>query len=321
MTEPLVSICVPVYNGADVLTRALESALAQDYPNIELVVSDDGSTDGTVDLVREVCGDRVSLHLGPGRTGAGANWTRSVALSNGELIKFLHHDDSLRPDCISRMVEPFVEHASVGMVFCPRTVDSPTLAPEDYAQYRDPHRHFRDLKRFNHGPDLFEQILAFDFRENWFGEPSNVMARRSSMEAVGGFHRYARQLLDMDMWLRLSGSFDVGFIDERLTTYGVSQGNLTDRNRSARLDEMDRVWLLESLCAEPRLARWHDELNAKRRHERSIAARTTGQAAIHGRWRDATFPLYRQYIGHRVRARLGEAKPLHQPVFAGASDR
>ena len=98
----LVSIVVPCYNAERFLAETLDSALAQTYPHTEIIVIDDGSTDGTSDLIRSY-GQRVKAEFGPHR-GASAARNRGTALARGEFIQYLDADDLLTPDAIERRV-------------------------------------------------------------------------------------------------------------------------------------------------------------------------------------------------------------------------
>src|SRR5690606_24488463 len=90
-TFPLVSICIPTYNGAAYIAEALESAIHQTYPHLEIVVSDDASTDATLAIVERFKSKThipVSVyHHVP--KGIGANWNHCVKQANGAYIKFL----------------------------------------------------------------------------------------------------------------------------------------------------------------------------------------------------------------------------------------
>jgi glycosyltransferase involved in cell wall biosynthesis len=103
----LVSIIVPCYNAREHLAETLESALVQTYPYTEIIVVDDGSTDGTADLIRSY-GNRVIAEFGPNR-GASAARNRGTALAGGAFIQYLDADDLLTPDAIERRVTALEE--------------------------------------------------------------------------------------------------------------------------------------------------------------------------------------------------------------------
>ena len=98
----VVSIVIPCFNSARFLADTLESALTQSYPHTEIIVIDDGSTDGTPELIRSY-GDRVRAEFGPNR-GASAARNRGTELARGEFIQYLDSDDLLTPDAIARRV-------------------------------------------------------------------------------------------------------------------------------------------------------------------------------------------------------------------------
>jgi glycosyltransferase involved in cell wall biosynthesis len=109
MSDPIVSVITAVYNRADVLRRCIASVAAQDYPHVEHIVVDGGSTDGTVDVIRaheRTLGAWISA---PDR-GVFDAWNKGVALARGEWIAFLGADDQYRPDAVRRYVETAAAH-------------------------------------------------------------------------------------------------------------------------------------------------------------------------------------------------------------------
>jgi glycosyltransferase involved in cell wall biosynthesis len=107
MTAPKVSVIVPIYNQAPFIRETVESALAQDYSNLELVLSDDGSTDGTTDILREYAGrnpDRVKLVASEINTGIAGAFNRALDAHTGEYIAWLGGDDVMLPGKLSRQV-------------------------------------------------------------------------------------------------------------------------------------------------------------------------------------------------------------------------
>jgi glycosyltransferase involved in cell wall biosynthesis len=101
-TASLVSIIIPCHNARDFLAETLASAFEQSYPRTEIIAVDDGSTDGTVELIRSY-GSRIIAEFGPNR-GASAARNRGTALASGAFIQYLDADDLLMPDAIERRV-------------------------------------------------------------------------------------------------------------------------------------------------------------------------------------------------------------------------
>src|SRR5450759_42450 len=105
---PAVSVWIPTCNGAVWIREAIESALAQDFSDLEVVVCDDGSTDDTVESAKQVRDERVRVVANRERVGMARNWNRCVWESNGAYVKFLMQDDRLVSDCLGRMLEDLV---------------------------------------------------------------------------------------------------------------------------------------------------------------------------------------------------------------------
>jgi glycosyltransferase involved in cell wall biosynthesis len=100
--HPLVSILIPCYNAEAWIARAIESALAQTWANIEVIVVEDGSTDGSVDVFRKFDG-RIRWETGPNR-GGGAARNRLLELARGEWLQYLDADDYLRSTKVQRQI-------------------------------------------------------------------------------------------------------------------------------------------------------------------------------------------------------------------------
>jgi glycosyltransferase involved in cell wall biosynthesis len=98
MTPEMVSIIIPCYNAAQYVSEAIESALAQTYSNCEVIVVDDGSTDGSLDAIQRF-GDKIQIKTGPNQ-GASAARNTGVELARGQWIQFLDADDRLVPNCV-----------------------------------------------------------------------------------------------------------------------------------------------------------------------------------------------------------------------------
>lgn len=105
--QPLVSIGMPVYNGERYVNEALRSLLAQDYPNLEIIVSDNASTDQTAHICQEHARHdyRVRYHRAEQNRGASWNFNRVFELSRGQYFMWAGHDDLWAPECVGRCVE------------------------------------------------------------------------------------------------------------------------------------------------------------------------------------------------------------------------
>ncbi len=112
---PLISVIIPVYNGENYLADAIESVLAQTYPAVEIIVVDDGSTDGSAGIIRQFS-PPVRYCFQENR-GLGAARNRGVSESRGDYLSFLDADDLWLPDKLSRQMEVFQTNPDLDMVF------------------------------------------------------------------------------------------------------------------------------------------------------------------------------------------------------------
>lgn len=293
MAHAPISICIPVFNGASWLRQAMESALSQSRGDFEVLVVENGSTDDTLEIARSVAGgdERVRIEHFAETVDAVANHNRCLALARGSLIKFLHHDDVLRTDCVERMASVFEEAPSVGLVFSRRDVvleepDEP--AAQAWAQaHATLHDGFGPLESVNRGSELLDRWLptfgGADF-ENWVAEPSATMLRSGVVERLGGFNDRVKQSFDVDLWLRLMAVSDVGYVGEPLVAFRHHTQSLSaDMARSHR-DWLDRLWLLESLLASPDFEGRREMLRSFRRRELLRVLRRQARRLARGEW-------------------------------------
>ena len=115
----LVSVLIPVYNRETMIATALRSAMTQTYPNIEIIVVDNCSTDRTFEIVQEYArrDQRIRCFCNEKNLGPVRNWMRCLEYSSGEYIKFLFSDDWLAPNAVVRYVEPLLAHPNVGFSY------------------------------------------------------------------------------------------------------------------------------------------------------------------------------------------------------------
>lgn len=235
---PLVSVCVPTYNGMGHLEEALASIESQDYPNLEVVFSDDGSTDGTVERIREfAAASRFEVKLlHHQHTSLAGNWNNCVANASGAYIKFLFQDDLMRPNCISGMVESAMRDPGIVLVFTPREIvfegvkDDASPAWKIAQSCAVLHAGWSDLREIQNGAALLADPALLDGVWNKIGEPSIVLLQRQALVDLGGFDPNLCQLIDLDMWYRLLAVGKVAFVDEALSSFRIHDKQLSVDN-------------------------------------------------------------------------------------------
>ncbi|HKH31975.1 MAG TPA: glycosyltransferase [Gaiellaceae bacterium] len=278
MARDSISICIPVYNGERWLGDAIESALGQTRGEFELLIVDNRSSDGSLEVAADAArrDDRVRVVENATTIGAAPNHNRCLELAQGDLVKFLHHDDLLRDDCLERMAVVLEENRSVGLVFSRREIlleDPADPAAQQWKRKHEVlHAGFGRLDEVNDGRLLLRRYLpTFGEPEfaNWIGEPSAVMVRRSAVDRVGGFDERVRQSFDIELWVRLLASHDVGFVDDVLAAFRHHGNSLTADIAARRDDWLDRLWILERLTHDPAFA--SDQARIRRYRRRELA--------------------------------------------------
>lgn len=211
--NPLVSIAIPCYNGAEFLARSVSSVLDQTLPDFEIVVTDDGSTDESLEILENIDDDRIRVFAGK-RIGAEANWNRAVSLSTGEFVKLLPQDDLLRPECLERQVAVLRSHTSLGLTACKRDI----IGPDDNVLL-----HGRGLSRLR-GFVTPQQALTAIVRSgtNLVGEGGAVLMRREAFHTAGGFSGSRPYVIDLDLWLRIIRRSGLFADPETLASFRVS---------------------------------------------------------------------------------------------------
>ena len=241
-----VSVVIPTYNRADFVREAIISVLRQDYPDVELIVVDDGSRDDTAAVVRE-CGPAVQ-YLWQENRGVSAARNRGVAASTGDVIAFLDSDDLWLPTKVTAQVAYFQTH---------------TAAQACHTDEIWIRRGVRVNERRVHRKQGGWQFLASLPR--CLISPSAIMLRRTLWDRLGGFDESLPACEDYDLWLRLTAVAAVGFLPERLV---IKRGGHADQlSRATPVLDRYRIKALENALTMPLPAEYRravlEELVAK----------------------------------------------------------
>lgn len=205
--DPLVSVILPVYNREGSVGRAIRSVLAQTYGPFELIVVDDGSTDGTRGVV-EGFGASVKLVA---QAHAGVYVARNLGLrhARGELVAFIDSDDAWLPDKLAAQV-PLMRRPEVGLVF------------GDVVHVSEPRENAprTGLTSFGVAPPRRGRVAD---RFAWcnFVPTCAVLARRRCLEEIGGFSEASKVSADYLAWFRISLRHELDYVDRVVAEYTV----------------------------------------------------------------------------------------------------
>ncbi|MFK4874781.1 glycosyltransferase [Novosphingobium sp. ZW T3_23] len=206
MPKPAISVAMSVNNGERFLPLAIESVLAQSFTDFELLIVDDGSSDGSAEIIRRYAASdaRIRPIIRENR-GLIASLNELLVEAQAPLVARMDADDICRPERFARQVEFLMQKPDYGVV---------GTWSEDIGE------HGEALVRSgaDHPLTHEDMIAAIENGEQLICHPA-VMFRREVVLAVGGYHAAFRHCEDLDLWLRLSSVTRMGNIPERLLRY------------------------------------------------------------------------------------------------------
>jgi glycosyltransferase involved in cell wall biosynthesis len=197
MREPVVSVIMSSYNHASVVARTIESVLSQSFEDFEFLIEDDGSTDGTAEVLKTFADKRIKLLLNEANRGAGVVTNRLISRTAGKYVALINSDDVWVPEKLARQVGWLDPNADIAAVL-------------SRALFIDEHDRPLDPSKLPTG-DVFKQenrsrgdwLRRFFYDGNCLCNPS-MMIRRNALIRAGAFDNRLRQLPDLDMWVRVS---------------------------------------------------------------------------------------------------------------------
>lgn len=241
MIAPLISICIPTYNGEKYIAEAMDSAINQTYKNLEIIVSDDNSKDSSIKII-ESYKNKTKIPITIYQhtpNGIGANWNNCIKNANGEYIKFLFQDDVLQPNCIKEMVAILENDKNIGLVASKRI-----FIIEDEYQTEETKKWvqgYSDLQKDLQLPlqkgirildkKLFKSRLFLKSPLNKVGEPSVTLFRRKLVQEIGYFREDLKQILDYEFYYRVLKKYKIAIIEKELVKFRLHHEQATNKNK------------------------------------------------------------------------------------------
>ncbi len=219
LSNVMISVIIPAYNSAQYLPEAIDSVLTQTHSGCEIIVVDDGSTDGTKIVCARYLNEECSTvkYVYQDNQGLPAARNRGVEASSGKYLVFLDSDDCLLPSAIEIGLQALQEHPEAGYVFGRYLYQ---LARTDGT--------FITENTFEHQPPIasYASILADQHRT----QCACVMFRREVFEAVGGYNRELWALEDIDLLLRIAQNFPIYYHQQIVSEYRIRDQNMSSKS-------------------------------------------------------------------------------------------
>jgi glycosyltransferase involved in cell wall biosynthesis len=214
MKSGVVSIIMPVYNGAEYLAGAIESVLAQSYPQWELVLVDDGSTDETAVIVQQFNDARIRYHYQENR-GQAAALNTGLSLAQGEFVTTLDADDSYSPESLQSRVTLLNQHPEIEIVY-----------GDGFYCYEsgEPFLRFTEYMPTGVTGDVYDTLIVSPF----YGTGATVMIRRQLLlDRQVGYDETIVWCQDWDFYIRLAETARFGFVEANTIYYRMHGAGMT----------------------------------------------------------------------------------------------
>lgn len=245
MTEPLVSICIPVYNGEKYLKQCLDSCLDQTYSNYEIVICDDGSKDNSAKIIEEYTAKHKNIHFTSNEKNKGLveNWNTCMKNAEGEWIKFMFQDDYMDRTCLRKFVSQI--EPSIQLIVCARNFILPEKASADVAEYYN--NRVRTLEntfvtKSNYfSPQIISKIAIENICLNFIGEPSLTFFRKSITNELGFFNPLFKQICDLEYVLRIASKHGLKYVSEKLCAFRIHSESTTSSNVEKKFYELHYI--------------------------------------------------------------------------------
>ncbi|NTV94171.1 MAG: glycosyltransferase [Thiobacillus sp.] len=223
---PLVSIVIPVFNGADYVAQAIESALSQTYENCEVIVVNDGSNDANhTQTIIDSFGERIQC-IAQKNGGVAAALNTGIRAMRGKYFSWLSHDDVYLP----RKIEIEIDHAC--------TTDAPTVFYGDFETIDAAGHHLET----HVAPDLPPKALRPSLMRSANLHGCTLLIPRVAFDRVGLFNESLRTTQDYDLWFRMAEQFPFMHIPETLVQARIHPNQDTNRLKTQVVRDVNRLY-------------------------------------------------------------------------------
>jgi glycosyltransferase involved in cell wall biosynthesis len=241
--SPLVCICVPTYNAANTVARSLKSILAQTYRNLSVTISDNASTDSTLEVIGSITDERLSVHKQQVNTGAEANFTNCIRVACGKYTAICHADDVYEPQMVEKQVAFLENNPDVVAVFTRALMIDEHDVP------------FGEIGGV---PGSHDEVSRLEFRgllrkmllhHNFLVCPGVMVRTEVFKNEIKEWGSSAfRSASDVDTWLRLTSAGPIAVLEAPLMRYRISSTQFSHLNRT-RTERLDFFLVMEHYLA------------------------------------------------------------------------
>jgi glycosyltransferase involved in cell wall biosynthesis len=276
-SQPLVSVLMTAFNRANYIGEAIRSVLSSTFGDFELIVVDDCSSDGTVEIARqyEHTDPRVRVYVNEKNLGDYPNRNKAAGYATGKYLKYLDSDDLIYPHGLGAFAAAMESRPEAAFGLCSRLVQEsepfPILVPPQDS-YR---RHFFGQGFLDCGP-------------------SGVIIRRDVFTNLGGFSG-KRMVGDFELWLKIAASYPLLVLPSSLIFWRIHEGQEFAAGMAQGIYMDNLLPLLENAIRSPAAPLTEEEKDKIMRHYRKIVTRSVIRNAVKGKGLGNTGELRKRY--------------------------
>lgn len=226
--SPYVSVVIPTYNSVKTITETLESVRNQTYLNYEIIVVDDGSTDGTIDLLEKITD---IIFIKQTNQGPSVARNRGVEEAKGDYIAFLDSDDLWHPQKLELLLKIAESLKHFGMIATSYKIIHEIPTNPSFPIYNAPSR------------EIIKELSFYRFFETTFCLPSTVLIPKVVFKEMGGFDPEWKSGQDRDLWLKISYKYPIYYLPLDLTWYYIREGSLSQSIRI--IGQINKIFMAE----------------------------------------------------------------------------
>jgi glycosyltransferase involved in cell wall biosynthesis len=219
-----ISVIIPVYNGEKTIKFTIESVLNQTFSNLEIIVINDGSTDSTVEVVKNISDSRVQI-FSYSNAGPSTSRNRGITQASGEYISFIDADDMWTNDKLESQLAALQNNKNASVAY----------SWTDFIDADD--KFVKAGRRITSVGNVYSKLLVCNFLENG----SNALISRYALETVGGFDESLWAAEDWDVWLRLSADYEFVVVPKVQILYRVSSSSLSTNLLKMEVDSLQVI--------------------------------------------------------------------------------
>lgn len=208
----LISVCIPTYNSSKFISECIDSVVKQSYKNIEIIISDNCSSDNTIEIIEKKNIKNLKILRNNENIGMAKNFNLVCNEASGEYIKLLPSDDTIEPKSIETSLKFFKNNPDISLVASSKkiiNISSKTI--------------IKKMSSFNEGVHEGSRVIwkILNSGRNPIGEPTVALFKKEEFINVGGFNEKYDFTLDIDLWIRLLEKGNLYFTEEPLGSFRV----------------------------------------------------------------------------------------------------